>query len=83
MKLFYDTLISQCKRKGHPIYFVRYEDLVREPKDTLMGLMSFLLEDKDLSGSNAERRIEQVVSKGSKGATTYKLKDTTGKFDQH
>lgn len=83
MKMFFDTLIEQCKRKGHPLYFVRYEDLVSDPKETLMGLMSFLLEESDLVGSNAERRICQVISKGSKGAATYKLKDTTGKFDQH
>ena len=65
------------------MYIVRYEDLVTHPKDTLMGLMSFLLEVKDLTGTNMERRIDQVVSKGKAAATTYRLKDTTGQFDQH
>lgn len=52
MQKFFATLIRQCKEKNHPLYIVRYEDLVREPKETLLGLMSFLLEDKDLEGSN-------------------------------
>ena len=54
-----------------PLYIVRYEDLVTAPKETLMGLMSFLLETKDLNGSNVERRIDQVIAKGSKAAQTY------------
>ena len=32
MHKFFATLIEQCKRKGHPLYIVRYEDLVRDPK---------------------------------------------------
>ena len=54
-----------------------------DAKGTLMGLMSFLLEEKDLSGTNMERRIDQIVAQGSKAAQTYNLKSTTGKFDQH
>ena len=79
MRQFYSIMTEQCRRKKHPLYIVRYEDLVLEPKETLMGLFSFLLEERDLSGTNAERRIEQVLSKGS--PKTYKMKDTTGKFD--
>ena len=54
-----------------------------DPKETLMGLMGFLFEQKDLTGTNIERRIDEVVAKGSSAATTYKLKATTGKFDVH
>lgn len=48
-----------------------------------MGLMSYLLEKKDLSGTNVERRIDQVLELGSSAAATYKLKSTTGKFNVH
>ena len=65
------------------MYIVRYEDIVTNPKETLMGLMSFLLEVKDLTGTNMERRIDQLISKGKAAVITYNLKDTTGKFDQH
>ena len=84
MQKFFEILIRHCTQENRqPLYIVRYEDLVSQPKDTLMGLMSFLLEQKDLTGTNIERRIEQVLSKGKGAATTYQLKDTTGQFDQH
>jgi len=84
MQRFFENLKRNCIKDGkNPLYIVRYEDLVTDPKETLMGLMSFLLEHKDLAGSNIERRIDEVVAKGSSAATTYKLKATTGKFDVH
>ena len=84
MKKFFEILIRHCNvDKRQPLYIVRYEDLVMAPKDTLMGLMSFLLEKKDLAGSNMERRIDAVIAKGSSAATTYKLKESSGKFDTH
>ena len=48
-----------------------------------MDLFSFLLETKDLEGTNCERRIDSVLEQGSKIGITYKLKSTTGKFDAH
>ena len=84
MRQFFDTLIHDCVDENkNPLYIVRYEDLVSDLKSTLMGLMAFLFEQKDLSGTNLERRIDEVVAQGSIAATTYKLKDTTGKFDIH
>ena len=84
MRQFFDTLIRNCIGENkNPLYIVRYEDLVTDPKSTLMGLMGFLFEQKDLEGTNIERRIDEVVAQGSKAATTYRLKDTTGKFDIH
>ena len=45
MKRWFDTIIRHCNEEGsNPLYIVRYEDLVLEPKETLMGLMSFLLD---------------------------------------
>lgn len=62
---FFETLIRHCTTEDRqPIYIVRYEDLVTDPKETLMGLMSYLLEVPDLTGTNTERRIDEVVAKG-------------------
>ena len=44
--------------KRNPLYIVRYEDLVLNQRETLMGLMGFVLGEKDLRGTNAERRID-------------------------
>ena len=69
MQRFFATLIRHCTQEGrNPLYIVRYEDLVLEPKKTLMGLMSYLFEKRDINGTIIERRIDEVLSKG-KSAT--------------
>lgn len=84
MQKFFEILIRNCTNENkQPLYIVRYEDLVTSPKDTLMNLMSFLLEEKDLNGTNVERRIDDIVAQGSSAAQTYKLKSTTGQFNVH
>ena len=62
---------------------MRYEDLVLAKKDTLMGLFGFLLGVEDLTGTNCERRIDEVVAMGNKGNSVYNLKSTTGLLDVH
>ena len=84
MQRFFEILLRNCYNEAkQPLYIVRYEDLVQNTKETLMGLMSFILEKKNLSGTNVERRIDEIVSKGNAAAQTYRLKDTTGQFDVH
>ena len=79
MKKYFDLLIRHCTAEGkNPIYIVRYEDLVTQKKEELMGVFSFLLDVETLEGTNAERRIDQVVAMGTSAAQTYKLKATTG-----
>ena len=84
MKRFWTTLLKECHEdKKNPLYIVRYEDLVLKPKEAYRGLFSFILEEKDLTGTNAERRIDQMVAMGAKATVTYNLKATTGKFNMH
>ena len=65
MKNFFRIMREECyEKKSNPLYIVRYEDLVIKPKETLMGLLGFILGEKDLSGTNAMRRIDQVVAMG-------------------
>ena len=44
--------------------FIRFEDLVMDPEPQLYNLMRFMLGKKDLTGTNAERRIKEVVAMG-------------------
>ena len=64
MNQYWTLLRRQCAELSHAVYFVRYEDLVMRPKEALLGLMCFLLDERDLSGTNVERLIEQVTAKG-------------------
>ena len=46
-----------------------------------MGIMKFLLDVDDLSGTNCERRINEISKMGKDASQSYKLKATTGKFN--
>jgi len=73
-------MIDHCvKENKNPIYIVRYEDLISNREAELTGVMKFLLEMDDLSGTNVERRIKEAVAKSLESSQTYKLKPTTGK----
>ena len=44
IKWFFATLLDEfVKDKSNPLYIVRYEDLIMNKKETLMGLLSFIL----------------------------------------
>ncbi len=55
---FFEIIVRQCQKAGTPLYIVRYEDLVTDPKETLLGLMAYCFGVKDLHGTNTERRID-------------------------
>jgi hypothetical protein len=38
---------------------------------------------KDLTGTNAERRIKEVIAKGSSATLTYTLKDSTKQYNSN
>ena len=75
--------MQDAKARRLPTLFIRFEDLVRDPEAEHRKMMKFLLGERDLSGTNAERRILEVIAKGAKASETYELKDTTKKFNQN
>lgn len=53
-----------------------------DPEPELRNIMRFLLGVDDLTGTNAERRIKDVISMGHKATQgTYQLKASTLKFN--
>lgn len=60
---------------------MRYEDLVNDKKNTYEGIFKFLLELDSLEGTNAQRRIDEVLGMGQRAAQTYKFKATTGQLN--
>ena len=84
MRRFFEIIKQDCFQNGtNPLYIVRYEDLVLKPKETVMGLFAFLLDVDDITGTNAERRIDQIVAMGQKATVSYNLKPTTGQLNVH
>ena len=70
-------ICKDAKFREVPMLFVRFEDLVNNPEPELNNIMSFMLGMKDLTGTNAERRIKEVLAMDQTATQTYKLKDTT------
>ena len=53
-------MMKDSKFRQVPMLFIRFEDLVMEPEPQLYNIMRFMLGKKDLTGTNAERRIKEV-----------------------
>ena len=45
--------------------------------------MKFFLGEVDLTGTNAERRVKEVIAMGAQATVTYQLKDTTRKCNNN
>ena len=61
---WYLSMMHDAKVRAAPILFIRFEDLVANPEPELRSMMSFLLGQSDLTGTNAERRIQEVLAMG-------------------
>ena len=74
-------MLKHCTKDGkNPIYIVRYEDLCLNPVEELTGMMKFLLDLDDLTGTNMERRIQQLEKMGET-VSTYGLKRSRNVFN--
>ena len=65
-----------------PTYIVRFEDLLAEPKNTLMDLFRFLLNENDLEGTLIEALIDRHVENKNK-KQVYKPRKGKANCNQH
>ena len=73
------TMMNDAKFRRVPTLFIRFEDLVMNPRPELENMVRFILGIKDLEGTNAARRIDEVLAMGKQATQTYSLKDSTMK----
>ena len=59
-------MMKDSRHRDVPMLFIRFEDLVMNPEPELYNLMRFLLGIRDLTGTNAERRIREVLAMDAK-----------------
>ena len=78
---FYDYHLDLAKQRRIPILFLRFEDMLMDPEPQLRDIMRFLLGIDDLTGTNAERRVKEVINLGHQATQTYKLKQSTLRFN--
>ena len=74
---WYESLLADARSSKVPFYFVRFEDLISNPQPILEDLMKLLLSLDSLEGTNAQRRIDEVIAKGKDATVVYKLKENT------
>jgi hypothetical protein len=53
-----------------PVHFIRFEDLLTNPKPNLMNLMRFILNESNLDGTVIEKYIDLAVKE--KAPEVYK-----------
>jgi len=82
-KKWANVIMADAKLRKVPCLFLRFEDLVQDPETQLMHVMRFLVGQNDLSGTNAERRVQEVIAKGASATRTYDLKEGTKKFNSN
>ena len=80
---WYKTYMDDARLRAAPILFLRFEDLVMNPEPELYKMMQFMLGVKDLTGTNAERRVKEVIAKGASATLTYTLKDSTKRYNSN
>jgi len=57
-----------------PVHFVRYEDLLTKPEETLEGLFCYVLNRKSIDGLNIQKRIRAAVAMGHQATRAYEQK---------
>ena len=72
--------MKDARLRRVPTLFIRFEDLVSNPEPELRSIMSFLLGMRDLTGTNAERRIQEVLSMGKSATSVYDHKQSMLQF---
>lgn len=77
IKNWTSSVMTVARLRKLPVLFLRFEDLKAEPEPQLKSLMSFLIGERDLRGTNAEKRIQEVLDLGGQATQAYSLKDTT------
>ncbi|CDW71074.1 fbox domain containing protein [Stylonychia lemnae] len=66
-------LQEESLEQGVPFYYVRYEDLLVKPQETLEELFKYMLGVENIEGTLIQQQIVKAVKKMNKGKTIYKI----------
>ena len=58
----YGQYMQEARQRKMPYHFVRFEDLVADPRPHYEDIMKYLLQLESLEGTNAMRRIQEVLN---------------------
>ena len=77
---FQDEIIKLAKEQTVPLYFFKFEELIKTPKESLENVFKFLYDVEDITGTVIEKRIQDVLEMGASANQAYKLKPTDQKY---
>lgn len=61
LQKYYDEMFKLYRERNVPVYFVKYEEMLAEPKATLRSIFKFLLNVNTINGTIIEKRINEVI----------------------
>lgn len=59
--------IKKAREENVPAYFFRFEDITKNPKDILMNVFAFTLNQSSVSGTLIESKIDLLIRKKAEG----------------
>lgn len=82
-KRYHDRIKEDAKNKLVPVYYFRYEDLYKNPQQTLEEIFCYLLNVTSIEGTVIQKRIEEVVNEGHQASVSYVPKDLGLDINHH
>ena len=70
--IWHNHWLQVAENSERPVYFFRFEDVLKNPREELRNLMMFILGIDDLDGTVIEKRIDEVLALGSAASQVYK-----------
>ena len=61
MQIFFDHMFKLINDNNVPMIFLKFEQLIEQPKESLASVFKFLLNTNDLTGTVAEKKIDEVL----------------------
>ena len=70
--------IDKAENTNQLVYFFRFEDVIKNPKDEITKVLQFVLGMEDVEGTVLEKRIEETLKGDPSKNKTYTSKKSTG-----
>ena len=70
---FHNFWISQAREGGIPVYFFRFEDIIKDAKPVLMDVFQFSLDGRPVERTKVEAKIDFLMRKKAEGAIKTQL----------
>ena len=65
---FHNFWVKKARDENIPVYFFRFEDITRSPKEILMDVFAFSLDQENVQGTLVESKIDLLMRKKAEGS---------------